>query len=1684
MKKLIITILFSLFVVQFSYSQDPIWTISAPTSNWFGTGNTERGLGFNPATGNLIVASRQGGVTPILIDAATGDSVGILKNKDVTFSENFEGISASGDAVTGWVFTNAQTWVLGGYGNNSDKYAGWGESSNTDHSIQSPLITDPGVLSFYIAGYSDATNTKVVVETSPDGTTWTSVDTLVTKGAGGDIGVSYIKKSYDLNKTGDYYIRWSTTEHVDGGFYLDDIEFHNPISGGTFAFNQIKASADGQIFTANLAINATSKIYRWANETAEPELVFEDSLGQRLGDSFGVVGEGDGVRVLLSGTGADKVEAFDWDGTELTHAATFPVGSSEARGGFSGHVIADSILISGTGTVPRFMNVTNGALGTQLASDEIEPTDLNSVMVNDQFVLNGNHYMAAGPAFTNGKFYMLDVTDPSNATLVHELGPIGANQNLNNTGGVVFDDATGRLYIMDTNNALHAYNISDFITQDFYLHDNGVTIVCTSAEVGESAKINGIKYTKRTKAQIQADHSLASTSCTSGITDMSGLFDAQENESLYTFNEDISHWDMSSVTTTKNMFHLAKAFNQDVSKWDVSNVTKMDGMFSSAEKFNQDLSGWNVSNVTDMTLMFSNAFDFNSPLDNWDVSKVTSMHNMFGSHFNQPIGSWDVSSVTDMSGMFQGSKFNQDISNWDVSNVTNMSHMFAWNDSFNQPIGGWDVSSVTDMSEMFFRASNFDQTLNFWDVSNVTEMAGMFNSASKFDQDISSWNVSKVVDMSSMFTNASSFNQPLNNWDVINVTNMDNMLGGSGIDIDNYSKILESWSGQSVQENVQLGAGDIQYYPHIQTFRDKLVNEYGWDITDGGQGSYFSLHDNGVTVLCKAAEIGDTGEINGVTYTKRTRDQITPENASTTCTSGITDMLYLFRDNARIQKFNADISHWDVSSVTRMQGMFMYAEFFNQDLNSWDVSNVTNMALMFDGASSFNSPLDRWNVSNVTDMSIMFHASGFNQDISNWDVSNVNNMHRMFHGSPFDKNINSWNVSMVKDMAYLFAQTNFNQPLNNWDVSQVKTMSHMFNQNRSFNQDISKWDVSGVNDMSGMFAEAVLFNQALNEWDLVSVSNLGGMFTHATSFNQPLNEWDVSNVTDMSVMFKGATSFNQPINSWDVSKVTNMHGMFMDTHSFNQPLDDWDVSNVGSFSETFRRSAFNQPLSEWNVNNGSEFFMMFLNNSFNQDISTWNFENANNITYLVTNHAFDATNYSKLLISWANQNLKDSLNHEINQNYFVEAQEARDYLINEKGWTINDVGPINNGILEVGESRTKQGFSTIIPVHVNNVQLLSDFYSVQFDLIVPKNVEFIGIDSASVRSSFTLQTNQVDSVIKFAIASDSLIPPNAKLLDLILKSDSVLSSPLTIHHALFNSTQVDSIQHGAIHVNPFVLGDLDDSGDITAYDAAVVLNRSVGNNILENQRPLPWENWRESGADVDKDGLILAMDATLILQKVVEIIDEFPDVVPATQDVIIEVTDRGLKFSAPESIKALNIILPKVDNIEIRDPEIYWSNSSSATHSNGNFDLAIASSKGTIGEVLELPLYVNTNDQVTFDVITYTNSTKKIHSVTVSGLTVNNETLGSSPTNYTLDQNYPNPFNPSTQIQYALPGAAQVSLEVFNAAGQKVATLVDTHQPAGYHTATFDASQLSSGVYLYKLTTPGFTQTKKMLLIK
>lgn len=89
------------------------------------------------------------------------------------------------------------------------------------------------------------------------------------------------------------------------------------------------------------------------------------------------------------------------------------------------------------------------------------------------------------------------------------------------------------------------------------------------------------------------------------------------------------------------------------------------------------------------------------------------------------------------------------------------------------------------------------------------------------------------------------------------------------------------------------------------------------------------------------------------------------------------------------------------------------------------------------------------------------------------------------------------------------------------------------------------------------------------------------------------------------------------------------------------------------------------------------------------------------------------------------------------------------------------------------------------------------------------------------------------------------------------------------------------------------------------------------------------------------------------------------------------------------------------------------------------------------------------------------------------------------PGHYTLQQNYPNPFNPATTIRYGLPENTEVSIEVYNTLGKRVATLIQNEkQAAGWYEIYFDASHLSSGTYIYRIQTPEFSESKHLILVK
>jgi hypothetical protein len=123
------------------------------------------------------------------------------------------------------------------------------------------------------------------------------------------------------------------------------------------------------------------------------------------------------------------------------------------------------------------------------------------------------------------------------------------------------------------------------------------------------------------------------------------------------------------------------------------------------------------------------------------------------------------------------------------------------------------------------------------------------------------------------------------------------------------------------------------------------------------------------------------------------------------------------------------------------------------------------------------------------------------------------------------------------------------------------------------------------------------------------------------------------------------------------------------------------------------------------------------------------------------------------------------------------------------------------------------------------------------------------------------------------------------------------------------------------------------------------------------------------------------------------------------------------------------------------------------------------------------PLYYMNNDQ-SKSILEYI-LTNKFDEV----MPVDDQT-SQMPAEYQLYQNYPNPFNPSTTINYLIPEDGFVKLAIYNMLGEEVAKLVNTTQKAGRYEVNFDASGLSSGVYVYRIEAANFTSSKKLIFMK
>ena len=219
-----------------------------------------------------------------------------------------------------------------------------------------------------------------------------------------------------------------------------------------------------------------------------------------------------------------------------------------------------------------------------------------------------------------------------------------------------------------------------------------------------------------------------------------------------------------------------------------------------------------------------------------------------------------------------------------------------------------------------------------------------------------------------------------------------------------------------------------------------------------------------------------------------------------------------------------------------------------------------------------------------------------------------------------------------------------------------------------------------------------------------------------------------------------------------------------------------------------------------------------------------------------------------------------------------------------------------------------------------------------------------------------------------------------------------------------------------------------------------------------------------------------------------------------TYTIVVNATNANGKSSTTTTVLTVGINTPPVFTKALKDSTVKVHNVAvpvvfqyAANDVDGDqFTYTLVSGKGSIsatGLYTWTPVAADKGTTNTVKVRITDINNPLIYTETSAVLTVENvitsvESIDGVPTTFALAQNYPNPFNPSTTIQFSIPKSSNVKITVFNILGEEISTLVNSFMNAGNYKVTFNASNLPSGMYLYRIQSENFTQVKKMLLTK
>ena len=568
--------------------------------------------------------------------------------------------------------------------------------------------------------------------------------------------------------------------------------------------------------------------------------------------------------------------------------------------------------------------------------------------------------------------------------------------------------------------------------------------------------------------------------------------------------------------------------------------------------------------------------------------------------------------------------------------------------SFNQTFANWsgttfsatDAPILSEEGVSFFRifrqSGSFAGDLSHWDVSHVTQFNESFQSARSFNSDLSTWDLTGVDNFGNSFNGAIKFEgHGLSEWDITNATRFAGTFNNTAIATATYDSILISWSNQNANRGVSFNIGNTQACStEGEVAREKLIRDFNWSISDGGTCDEAS---NILSFQFPEIQIGD----EFIDYTNHIVElEVFPgiDISSVVPVFKLSEGATSTPDGEVSQDFTNSVTY----TVTAEDGIT------TQD---WTVNVSFTDQLPF---------ISSWSATAGESITI-----GLNNQLSYdfnylWKDENGNLIVFGNHSSS-DGNFTStlpetgiYTLEIFDDFPHLTENYPKDQLL---DVLQWGDIEW-----KSFVKSFKNWPGS---DFS-----------ATDVPDLSQVTEMFELFYQAENFNGNIGSWDVSNVTNMLELFSGASSFNQDLNNWNVSQVTNFESTFRNATAFNGNVSNWQVNEGANMSFMFSGAEnFDQDVSGWQTGKAQDMRDMFASaKAFNQDISQWSVGAVTNMTNMLSGSGLSPQNYDKLLIAWSAQEVLDNVSLGVNDITFCKGEVARQSLIDDHGWIIEDDG--------------------------------------------------------------------------------------------------------------------------------------------------------------------------------------------------------------------------------------------------------------------------------------------------------------------------------------------------------------------------------------------------------------------------